>query len=97
MILAGVVGWFDLGYFPQLSSMGYTCLSIEIGPMHTLPTEDTTNLATVDKTREIMDEAAKHNMVCDLLLTPHTFLMGKEEWPRDRRHRMRERTNTFMP
>ncbi len=98
VILAGLVGWFDPGYFAQLSSMGYTCLSMEIGPMHTLPTADTTKPAAVDQTRSLLDTAAQHNMVCDLLVSPHYFPgWAREKWPSTDATGWRQRTNTFMP
>ncbi len=98
VVLAGVCGWFGPGYFKQLSRMGYTALSIEIGPRSTLPTEGKINPDGAKGILAVMDAAAKHNIVCDLLVSPHYFPgWARKKWPGTDATGWRQKTNGFMP
>jgi len=98
VMLAGVCGWFSPEQFSQLSSMGYTSLSIEIGPRSMLPGEGETKPEGVNGIMAVMDAAVRHNMVCDLLVSPHYFPgWAREKWPSTDATGWRQKTNPFMP
>ncbi len=98
VFLAGVCGWFNPGYFRQLSSMGYTALSIEIGPRSMLPEEGVVKRDGAKGILAVMDAATKHNMVCDLLVSPHYFpSWARKKWPGTDVTGWRQKTNNFMP
>ncbi|UCH34023.1 MAG: hypothetical protein JSV65_15930 [Armatimonadota bacterium] len=98
VMLAGVCGWFSPGYFEQLSAMAYTSLSIEVGPRSTLPAENERRPAGMDGIKQVLDAAAEHGMVCDLLLSPHYFPgWAREKWPSTDPTGWRQETNGFMP
>ncbi len=98
VILAGVCGWFGPGYFKQLSAMGYTALSIEIGPRSTLPSENETKPEGVNSIKAVLDAATQHNVVCDLLVSPHYFPdWARKKWPGTDATGWRQKTNPFMP
>ena len=96
--LAGVCGWFGPGHFAQLAPMGYSALSIELGPRAMLPEEGKINPDGVKGIRAVMDAAARHNIVCDLLVSPHYFPgWARKKWPGTDATGWRQKTNNFMP
>ena len=98
VILAGVCGWFGPGYFKQLSAMGYTALSIESGPRSTLPSENEIKPEGVNGIKAVLDAATQHNIVCDLLVSPHYFPdWARKKWPGTDATGWRQKTNNFMP
>ncbi len=98
VFLAGVCGWFSPSQFSQLSPMGYTCLSIETGPRHTLESLDKAKPDAGRSILAVMDAAAKHTMVCDLLVSPHYFPdWARKRWPGTDATGWRQKTNGFMP
>jgi hypothetical protein len=98
VILAGVCGWFSPGCFDQLSATGFTVLSIEIGPNSTLAADNQPTPGGMDGIKAVLDAAAEHNMVCDLLLSPHYFPgWAREKWPSTDVTGWRQQTNGFMP
>ncbi len=98
VMLAGVCGWFNPNQFEHLSPMGYTAISAEIGPSATLPEENKTNPEGVSGIRAILDACARHNMVCDLLVSPHYFPdWARKKWPETDATGWRRKTNEFMP
>lgn len=98
VFFAGVCGWFNRGQFPQLSAMGYTCLSIELGPTATLPSENEINPHGADGILDVMNAARENHMVCDLLVSPHYFPdWARQKWPTTDATGWRTKTNNFMP
>ena len=98
VILTGVCGWFGPSHFEQLSPMGYTSLSIEIGPSSTVPNENETKPDAVGSIKAVMDAAARHHIVCDLLVSPHYFPdWARAKWPGTDATGWRRQTNEFMP
>jgi hypothetical protein len=98
VVLAGVCGWFSPSYFEQLSGTGFTVLAIEIGPNSTLPADNERKPEAVADIKAVLDAAAAHNMVCDLLLSPHYFPgWAREKWPSTDVTGWRQQTNGFMP
>jgi len=98
VMLAGVCGWFSPADFAQLAATGYTVLSIEVGPRSTVPAENERRTEGLDGVRVVLDAAAQHNMVCDLLLSPHYFPQwAREKWPSTDATGWRRTTNVFMP
>jgi len=98
VMLAGVCGWFSPGYFEQLAPTGFTILSIEIGPSSTLPAENVRKPEALEGIKSVLDAAAQHDMVCNLLLSPHYFPgWAREKWPATDATGWRQQTNGFMP
>jgi hypothetical protein len=98
VMLAGVCGWFSPSYFEQLAPMGFTILSIEIGPSSTLPAENVRQPEALDGIKSVLEAAAQHNMVCNLLLSPHYFPgWAREKWPSTDVSGWRQQSNGFMP
>ncbi len=98
VMLAGVCGWFNPGQFEQLSGMGYTSLSIEIGPRSTLPAEGQVKPDGAKGIQSVLDAAERHSMVCDLLVSPHYFPgWARTKWPGTDATGWRQKTNNFMP
>ncbi|MCP4640378.1 MAG: hypothetical protein GY851_08100 [bacterium] len=98
VILTGLCGWFKTDHFDELADMGYTCVSTEIGPRHTLLEDGSTNQESLDSLRTVLDAAAQHNMAVDLLLSPHYFPgWASERWPGTDAAGLRKRLNPFMP
>ena len=98
VFFAGVCGWFNKGYFKQLSPMGYNCLSIELGPTATVTNEHEINPNAADGILDVMDAAAENNIVCDLLVSPHYFPdWAREKWPLVDATGWRIKVNNFMP
>ncbi|MBN1344891.1 MAG: hypothetical protein JXQ73_19510 [Phycisphaerae bacterium] len=98
VFLAGVCGWFGPQYFPQLSATGYSVLAIEVGPRSMLPEEGKVDPAGARGIHGVLDSAAQHNMVCDLLVSPHYFPdWARKKWPGTDATGWRRQTNNFMP
>jgi len=98
VMLAGVCGWFTPDQFEQLAGLGYTVLSIEIGPSFTLPAENERRPEAVNPITDVLDAAAAHDMVCNLLLSPHYFpRWAREKWPSVDPTGWRLQTNHFLP
>jgi hypothetical protein len=97
-ILTGVCGWFSPGSFEQLAPMGYTSVSIEIGPTGTLDGTGNPKPDGVASIRGVMDAASRNNMVCDLLVSPHYLPeWARSKWPGTDATLWRQKTNEFMP
>jgi hypothetical protein len=98
VMLAGVCGWFNPRQFEQLAALGNTALSIEIGPTSTLPAENERRPDAVKPITDVLDAAAAHNMVCNLLLSPHYFpRWARRKWPSVDPKGWRLQTNHFLP
>ena len=98
VMLLGVCGWFNPGYFEDLSKMGYTCVSTETGPRSSVPEDENAEPAYPEGIRAVLDAAAEHNMAVDLLLSPHYFPgWARERWPSTDATGWRQQVNNFMP
>ena len=98
VMLAGLCGWFNPSYFQELSNMGYSCISTEIGPRHTVTEEGGASYEGLDGIKAVLDAAGAHNMAVDLLLSPHYFPgWARGRWPETDATGLRQRLNNFMP
>jgi len=98
VMLAGVCGWFNPSYFDELADMGYSCVSAEVGPRHTVTEDGGAQYESLDGITAVLDSAAAHNMAVDLLLSPHYFPgWARERWPGTDAIGLRRRLNNFMP
>ena len=98
VMLTGLCGWFKPQDFVELSRMGYTCVTTEVGPCHTLPEGGESAPNEPAGIRAVLDAAQQHNMAMDLLLSPHYFPgWAREQWPTTDATGLRQQFNVFMP
>jgi len=98
VMLAGLCGWFNPSHFEELSNMGYSCISTEIGPRHTVTGDGGASYEGLDGIQAVLAAAAAQNMAVDLLLSPHYFPgWARERWPGTDATGLRQRLNNFMP
>lgn len=69
----------DIPIFP---SYGVNIIQIEVGPSITFPTEDKVDLTAIRAVAKVLDDAAKHNIMVNVLLSPHYFPQwAMLKWP----------------
>ncbi len=85
----GPVFFCGLGHFgqvrediPRFPSYGVNIIQIEVGPSITFPTEDKVDLTALKNVAKVLDNAAKHNIMVNVLLSPHYFpAWAMNKWP----------------
>lgn len=69
----------DMAKWPQY---GVNIIQIEIGPSATFPTENEVSLKAAHDIVKVLDDAARHNVKVNILLSPHYFPhWAYEKWP----------------
>ncbi|MBP6965353.1 MAG: beta-galactosidase [Armatimonadetes bacterium] len=68
---------------PRFPGYGVNIIQIEVGPAITLPTADEVSLKAARDVAAVLDNAAKHNVKVNVLLSPHYFpTWAMEKWPK---------------
>ena len=67
---------------PRWPGYGINIIQLEVGPSVTLVSEDKTSLRAAKAIAKVLDNAAKHDVKVDVLLSPHYFPQWAfEKWP----------------
>ena len=67
---------------PRFPGYGVNIIQIEVGPSITMPSENEISLKAANDIVEVLDNAAKHNVMVNILLSPHYFPgWAMEKWP----------------
>lgn len=67
---------------PRWPGYGVNIIQIEIGPSVTFPEEDRVSLVAANGVLKVLDDAAKHNVKVNVLLSPHYFPeWAMKKWP----------------
>ncbi len=67
---------------PRWPGYGVNIIQIEVGPSVTLTSETQVSLTAVRDIAKVLDDAAKHNVKVDVLLSPHYFPQWAiDKWP----------------
>ena len=67
---------------PKWPGYGVNIIQIEVGPSVTLISENDVNLKPAQDIAKVLDDAAKHNVRVDVLLSPHYFPQwALNKWP----------------
>lgn len=67
---------------PRWPGYGVNIIQIEIGPSAVFPSEKEVNLKPAKEIANLLDQAAKHNVMVNILLSPHYFPgWAYQKWP----------------
>jgi len=85
----GPVFFCGMGHFSQVRSdmprwpgYGVNIIQVEVGPAITMPSENEIDLKAAQAIAKVLDDAADHNVMVNVLLSPHYFPhWAKEKWP----------------
>ncbi len=68
---------------PRFPGYGVNIIQIEVGPAITFPTEDEISLKAARDVAKVLDNAAKNNVMVNVLLSPHYFpAWAMAKWPK---------------
>jgi hypothetical protein len=68
---------------PRFPGYGVNIIQIEVGPAITFPTADEVSLKAAQDVAKVLDNAAKNNVMVNVLLSPHYFpAWAMEKWPK---------------
>jgi hypothetical protein len=85
----GAVFFSGYGHFgqvrtdiPRFAAYGVNIIQIEVGPSITMPSEKEFSLTAARDVAEVLDRAAEHNVMVNILLSPHYFPgWAMQKWP----------------
>jgi len=67
---------------PRFPNYGVNIIQIEVGPSSTLTEENKVDLRNLEDIAKVLDDAAKHNVMVTVLLSPHYFPdWAMKKWP----------------
>ena len=67
---------------PRWPGYGVNIIQVEVGPSITLPAENEVNLKAAQDIADLLDQAAKNNVMVNVLLSPHYFPgWALQKWP----------------